>query len=201
MRDFLDFLKTFKFHILAVVLLCFAHGMVRGAEAEKPLPADAQKAVSTCDMAIGKARMELVKGLKISLAKATKAGDLVSANLVQAKLTETEKLLDEGKDLLGNKTAHVSTSQRITIYALPDFKGPSYTVAASEIGVVLDTYKIGFPNDALRSIKLPAGYKLTVYAAEQAGGASFVITEESADLTATPAYTLGMSSFVAAPIK
>ena len=108
MRDFLDFLKTFKLHILIVVLLCFAHGMVRAGEAEKPLPADAQKAVAACDMAISKARAELVKGLKSSLAKATKAGDLAGANLVQARITETEKLLDDGKDLLGNKTPAAS---------------------------------------------------------------------------------------------
>lgn len=90
--------------MILLILLGFAHCMVLAEEKDSPLPADVQKAVVACDAAIAKARMEMVKGLKMSLTKTTKAGDLASANLIQAKISETEKLIDDGKALLGSKS-------------------------------------------------------------------------------------------------
>jgi hypothetical protein len=123
MKDMLNFFTEFRFHLIIILLLCFAHGLVRAEEKTAPLPADAQKAVTACDLAIAKARSDLLKNLKLSLTKATKAGDLPSANLVQARIVETEKLLAEGIDLLGNKKETPYTFQGSYKITTPAWRG------------------------------------------------------------------------------
>lgn len=122
---------------------------------------------------------------------ATKAGKLEASLAIKAKVDEYRKQL---ADLSAQRPVvkRVSTSKDVTLYALPGFKGPTVTI--KQFDVVIDVQSAGFPNDALRSLRLPAGYTFVVYAAERAGGAAYEIDEESADLTGTPA--LGMSSFM-----
>jgi len=180
-----------------LVLLITGPAFCEDAEKTK-LPDDAVSALADFDKAVAAKTKELRAKLEKAQEAATKKGNLDGALAVKAAI---EKLPPVVKVAAVMKPDPLSTSKRVILYALADFKGPSYTVAASEIDVVLDAYRVGFPNDALRSLRLPTGYTLTVYAAEQAGGASHVITSESADLTGTPAFTIGMSSFMVSKTK
>lgn len=122
---------------------------------------------------------------------ATKGGKLEASLAIKAKVDDYKKQL---ADIMALRPApkKVSTSKVVTLYGLPDFKGPSVTI--KQFDTVIDVQTAGFPNDALRSLRLPAGYTFVVYASEKAGGESYEIDEESADLSGTPA--TGMSSFM-----
>ena len=192
-------------HPFQVIMLLCAVFMLHAADLEKPevkLSFNAQRALDGYTRDTGrlqdsfdkdKAKLtdNVVKALEKELDATTKKGDLTGALAIKAKIDE----LNPGLVFVESKPkAKVSTSKRAELFALVDFKGPSYVV--TEFDTVLDAWRVGFPNDALRSIKLPTGYTLTVYASEMAGGQSYVVTSESSDLTDTLAYSLGMSSFM-----
>lgn len=170
------------------------------------IPSDAQTILdkATADQAVidneantkrTKVLTAMVEKLKASQDKATKAGKLEASLAIKAEIDKAQTAISalvETKPVGAVKVNPISTSRTVTLYSLPNFKGPGTII--KQLDTVLDVQSVGFPNDALRSIRLPAGYALTVYASERAGGDSYEITEETADLTGTPA--LGMSSFM-----
>lgn len=144
------------------------------------------KAKLSYEASIYKAAEELRKKLAAAQEQATKAGDLDKALAIRAAM---DKLPKAPKAV---PPKPVSMSKDVVLYAQPGFKGPGTIVRQFE--VIIDAHAIDFPNDGLRSIKIPAGYTVEVYQNELGGGGMFLITEETADLAGTPA--LGMSSFL-----
>ena len=191
-----------KFALL-ILIIC----PMFSAEEPSPLPPDAVKLIAAADKEVSEieakaltAKNELYNALIPKLTKAqeaaTKAGKLEASMAVKAKIDDYKTKIAE-ISALKPATKRLSTSKDVTLYALPNFKGPNVTI--KQFDTVLDVYKVGFPNDALRSLRLPPGYIFVVYAAEQAGGESYEIDEESPDLTGTPAG--GMSSFMIKRVK
>jgi len=168
-----------------LVLLITGPAFCEDTEKTK-LPDDAASALADFDKAVAAKTKELRAKLEKAQEAATKKGNLDGALAVKAAI---EKL---PKDSDAPAPKSKSTSKVVTLYTLPDFKGQSVTI--KDYNVVMDAHAIGFPNDALRSIKLPAGCTLVVYQNEAAGGASLEVTEESSDLTGTTA--VGMTSFM-----
>lgn len=187
---------------LTALLLLMTLSVLFGAD-EVKLPADAQAALTAYDAKVAKLKADydaavakesdaLVAKLQKSQEAATKKGDLDTALALKTRIDALPQT-----DLLGNRTKPepakpVSTSKNVVLCSLPDFKGQ--TMIVKEYETIVNVHRIGFPNDGLRSVRLPAGWTMTVYANEDAGGASFEITSETADLTGTPAN--GMTSFV-----
>ena len=137
------------------------------------------------DSKMVKIRMELTAKLIKQQENATKAGNLELALNLKARIEAI--IIPELP-----KTKPISTSKDVVLFPLPGFKGQGVTV--KEYNIVIDAYKVGFPNDSLRSVKLPAGYTLEVYQGNIGGDGTYIIESESDDLSNTPA--LGMTSFM-----
>ncbi len=176
---------------VAFLLLCVAHHAIGADEA---LPADAQKLVTKCDEDITKARHLLITSLTKAQEKATKSGNLAAANAIKAKIDTVAAQLGESNAPLTTDAAEVArhTSTVVMMYSLPDFKGPAVTVKT--LDVIMDATAAGIANDALRSIKVPEGFTVTIFEGENGGGAMRVLTADT-----TPVGNVGgsgMSSFI-----
>jgi hypothetical protein len=172
-----------------------------------PLPPDAAKLVDGAAKAFTEietkallSKLDTLTALIPKLTKAqdtaTKAGKLEVSLAIKAKIDEYRKQVDEITALRPAPKV-VSTSKDVVLYAQPDFKGPGTIV--KQFDTIIDAYKISFPNDGLRSVRLPAGYVLVTYADNLGAGTECTIATESADLTGTQA--LGMTSFMVKRIK
>ena len=67
----------------------------------------------------------------------------------------------------------------VTLFADCNFSGQSVSVG---VGDYYSMDKVGFPNDALSSIKIPTGLKVTLYENNGFGGSSLVSTSDIACL-------------------
>jgi len=165
-----------------------------GAEALK-LPADAAALMQGYETDVAKLEADCAKSvaakadaLRIKLTKAqegaTKKGDLDGALAIKAAI---EKLSteDSQKSSPGDKPALPHSSRDVILYAQVGFKGPGTIL--KQFDVIIDVYKLPFPNDGLRSIKVPAGMEVVTYAGDAGGGAEYVINGDVSDLTSTPA--------------
>lgn len=166
------------------------------------LPADVQTVIdkataaettaqNEADAKILKVRQTLIKDLTKLQETYTKKGNLDAANGIKSimnKLNEevTKQMLDDEKN-----RPRVSTSKFVTLYPLPDFKGSPAII--KDVGNIIDWNRIPFPNDGLRSARVPVGYTLTVFPNELGGGASVDITEDTANITGV---AMGMSSII-----
>ncbi len=173
-------MKPIRLILLSILflVLCAAH---KAVGAEDALPADAQKLVAKCDEDVLKARRVLIAGLAKSMEKATKSGSLDMANAIRAKMDETMRLTGDDAPLLGGDapagTAPKHTAKVVTFYSLPGFKGSP--IIAKTVDAITDCTAVGLANDSLRSVKVPAGFTVTLFESENGGGASRVITEDT----------------------
>lgn len=183
------------------MLIVIASLLAFGAE-PAPLPQDAQAIVDKATKEVSMAETKflavkfatltaVVDKLTDAQAKATKAGKLDAALAIKAQVDAYQKELDAITAAKEKPTA-VSTSKAVTLYSQTGFKGQSVTI--KQYDQVIDAYKVGFPNDALMSVKLPTGYVLIAYADNAGSGASYEVDGESSDLSGTPA--VGMTSFM-----
>ncbi len=137
-------------------------------------------------------RTDKLKPLLIKAQEAaTKKGSLDVALAIKS---EVEKL-DKGDEKVAKNDAH--SSRDVILYVQPDFKGPGTIV--KDLDNVIEVYKIHFPNDGLRSIKVPSGFEVIAYSGDLGGGDAYSITGDMADLTGTTA--LGMTSFIIKRVK
>lgn len=187
--------------VIVMCLLCAANWVRADDAAPSPLLPDAVKLIAAADSDLAeieakaaKQKRDVYASLIPKLVKAqetaTKAGKLEAATAAKAKVDEYKAKVESMKaDSPAAKV--VSTSKDVILYSQPGFKGPG--VVIKQFDTVTNVQTVRFPNDALRSVRLPPGYSLIVYSSEQAGGSSFDISEECADLTGTLATE--MSSF------
>ncbi len=141
------------------------------------------------DKLTDKLRADLQKAQDV----ATRKGDLDTALAIKAEIGKLGKgngVDPIDNDALANKAQ--GPSKDVTFYVQTGFNGPGTIVKQFE--TILDVSNVGFPNDALRSIKVPVGYEVIVYQNEKGGGLMTTITKDTADLTNTQA--TGMSSFL-----
>ena len=78
----------------------------------------------------------------------------------------------------GNTTGTVATGNGITMYTDSNFGGKSATFGVGEYNMA-DMQKAGIDNDSISSIKVPLGYKLTVFWDIDFGGNTQVYSEDS----------------------
>ncbi len=182
-------------HMLAIFALTTS--LLRAQE----LPAEAQKLIATYDAEVAKMRADVEKlvdkksiDLALKLAKvqdtATKKGDLDGALAIKAKVAvlmpkEGEAALAPlGVTPKANKAPtrdDTSGGRYVVLYNEFDYTGEKVKVPVpTEISQVMT---LGFPNDALRSIQVPAGVIVKLYDADMGGGAETTITESISDLT------------------
>ncbi len=177
------------------ILACWA------AEAAK-LPADVQAAIdkattaettaqNEADTKILKVKQALVKDLTKLQETYTKKGNLDAANGIKDVMDKLNE--DIAKQALSDEKGkpRVSTSKFVTLYPLPDFKGSPAVI--KDMGNIIDWNKIPFPNDGLRSVRVPVGYVLVVFPNELGGGTPVEITEDTASISGS---ALGMSSIL-----
>lgn len=193
MTDMFTTTWKFKWLILAFIILIAAHASIRLPGAEDALPADVTKAIAKCDGDVeavqAKAEIEKFKVRKALIAtlvkaqdKVVKAGNLDAANAIKAKIAEIEKLTAPS-DLLATAPAAAEgahTSKFVMLYPLPDFKGTP--VIVKTLNTITDFTAVGFPNDALRSIKIPAGLTVTLFESENGSGRSNTLSEDTAQV-------------------
>lgn len=79
-----------------------------------------------------------------------------------------------------SKDPRMGTAKDVQLFMMNDFKGGATTIKSFD--KILDFNELGFPNDALRSIKIPRGVTVTIFEHEHGGGRSKVITEDMVDL-------------------
>lgn len=139
------------------------------------------------DAKILKVKQALIKDLTKLQETYTKKGNLDAANGIKAKIGEVNKSMP---DLLGDK-ARVSTSKFVTLYPLPDYKGMPAVIR--DVDTVINFDKIPFPNDGLRSVRVPVGYVLTAFADDLGNGEAVNITEDTPVITGV---ALGMTSII-----
>lgn len=180
--------STIALLILLFLALCVLHGTIQGSDDAK-LSADAQRALDKADADIAKVRHTLVVALTAAQDSATRKGNLDQALAIKQEIEKQEKLVPGGvaKELL----VEAHSSRDVIFYAQANFQGQATIVRT--FGTVTDAYVIGFPNDGLRSIKVPKGITVTVYEGNLGGGAAQEITQDMAELSGVAA--LGMSSF------
>ncbi len=192
MRDMLQTFHQFRFHILAFIALVLLHGAIPLHSAESGLPSDVTKAIDKCDDDIIKARRTLIGTLVKAKDKATKSGNLDTANAINAKIAEVNKLTGDDAPLLGTEASGgAHTSKVVMLFPLPDFKGTPVIVKTT--GTILTVASVGFPNDALRSIKVPEGMAVTVFDGDDGGGTATIITADTATVTGSAS---GMTSLM-----
>ena len=179
---------------MKILLLSMFALSICAAEMPSDVQAAIDKADKACSTVQAKADSDITKlrqGLVASLTKLqegyTKKGNLDAANGIKAKIDEVNKAID---DYLIKNTPQVSTSKTVIIYSEPNFKGVSEVITT--YGVVISN--LHFPNDSLRSIRVPVGYKVTAYENEMGGGRSVTLTKDDPKITDTVA--LGMSSIM-----
>ncbi len=127
-------------------------------------------------------RKALIATLTKAQDKVLKSGNLDAANAIKAKVAEIEKLTGPG-DLLATTPAApeaAHTSKVVMLYPLPDFKGTPVIVKTTN--VITDFTAVGFPNDALRSIKVPAGMTVILFESENGSGRSTTLSEDTAQV-------------------
>lgn len=178
---------------LSSFFLFFALTMIlTAAEEPKPLPADAQAAIDAFDKAVAREQAALVTKLQKAQEAATKKGDLDAALAIKARIEALPKTEQPVVSFGSETQATPSISRSVVLCSLPDFKGK--TVIVKDYETIINVQKVGFPNDGLRSIRLPTGWTVTVFEHENGGGNSYTIGSETADLNGTPA--VGMTSFM-----
>lgn len=182
--------------LILIMLICTAWCENAMNPTESKLPTEAETLVSLYDADVAKIQADADKAiqaktdaLRTKLAKAqesaTKKGNLEGALAIKGaieKLPKSERPKDVG----------VHTSSNVILYTEPNFKGMPVTV--KQFNVVIEAYKVSFPNDGLRSIKIPKGYTFVAYAADFGGGTSTEYTSDTPNVTDAPG--MGMTSFM-----
>jgi hypothetical protein len=85
-----------------------------------------------------------------------------------------------------------STAKNVVLYTQPSFKGQGKIIKPCD--VIIKLSQIMFPNDALRSIKVPNGYAVHIFQDFAGSGGESTIETDSNDLTGSPG--AGMSSIM-----
>lgn len=93
-------LNTIK--VLTFYFLFFLRGCLGADATQDNLPQSAKAVVDKMEQAINKSRMETLKALDKLMDAETKKGNLNGALAIRAKGEEIQKLMEDGKDLLGN---------------------------------------------------------------------------------------------------
>lgn len=186
-----------RFLILSLLTL----GILGAAEeTPNPLPKDAQTAITALQADLSayekKQTAALLAKLQPMLKRETQKGNLEGATALKQYMDEKQKALDITADA---SKPYVGSSKDVILYPLPNFKGDP--LICKTFDSILDAYKVHFPSDGLRSVRVPPGYTLTVFENELGGGKSTDITSDTADLTGNT-IALGMTSFrVTKPAK
>lgn len=186
--------------ILVLLVACLAHGadtLDTSAPPSVTIPSSVAAMIQQADADVMKAHATLLLKMRKEQDVATRKGNLELAMWLKARtqfLQDNPTLGTTGMvwDVDVAKAAGDHSSRDVIFYAEPDFKGQA-TVVRAALNSIMEVNMISFPNDGLRSIKVPAGYAVTVYEADFGGGASQVITHDMPEFT-TPA-ALGMTSF------
>ncbi|MGB3006830.1 MAG: hypothetical protein WBC06_09985 [Chitinophagaceae bacterium] len=74
----------------------------------------------------------------------------------------------------GNNNSYPPVSGNVIIYTDGNYRGQSATLLP---GTYSNMAQVNFPNKALSSIKVPAGYRVVIYENENFGGKSYTMTE------------------------
>lgn len=174
-----------KLPILLLSLILTPTWAAMPAEAQNLLDREGMQelaAKSEFDAKVAKIRKEALPKLQAMLDASTKKGDLDGAVAIKAKMGELDKP-GEVMAKAGNKPpAHDDTQGKyIVLYNETDYEGLKVKVPVpTDISQVT---ALGFPNDALRSIQVPAGVTVHLYDSDKGGGAETIITESTGDLT------------------
>jgi hypothetical protein len=179
-----------RFLILSILTL----GILGAAEeAPNPLPKDAQTAITALQVDLSayekKQTAALLAKLQPMLKRETQKGNLDAANALKQYIDEKQTALDI---TAASAKPYVGSSKDVILYPLPNFKGDP--LICKTFDSIIDAYKVRFPSDGLRSVRVPPGYTLTVFENELGGGKSAEITADVADLTGNT-IALGMTSF------
>lgn len=190
-------------HLLGLLVLLMV-GLAHGADTldttspgSVTIPPNVAMMVQQADADVMKAHATLLLKLRKEQDVATRKGNLELAMWLKARvqfLQDNPTLGTTGMvwDVDVAKAAGEHSSRDVIFYTEPDFKGQA-TIVRTALNSIMEVGMISFPNDGLRSIKVPDGYAVTVYEADFGGGASQVITHDMPEFT-TPA-ALGMTSF------
>lgn len=174
--------------LLTTLAITCSADEIQSTAAPKSLPLPAAMLVAKADADIAKVRKSLVDALTKAQADETRKGSLDGALAIKAKIEELSRDLPT-KAVATAVEPH--SSRDVILYAEDNFGGQGTVVRA--FNAVTEVYTIGFPNDGLRSIKVPAGVTVVVYEGNLGGGASQEITHDMPTLQGVAA--LGMTSF------
>lgn len=197
MRQTFSLLREFRYHLLAILILLTIRANVHAEEQTAPtLPTSVTMMIQQADADVMKAHATLLLKLRKEQDVATKKGDLELAMWIKERVDYLQKNPTLGTtsmiwDVDVTKAAGEHSTRDVILYSEPNFKGQGVTVKT--LGSVVEVYQINFPNDGLRSIKVPEGYVVTVYEGNLGAGASADLTHDMSELTGAPA--LGMTSF------
>lgn len=189
------------FALIVLHLLMFVGGELLGAD-ESPtpivapgmtdvvMPADAKmlltaeadaeaKAKATYDAAVAKLRADLAPKLVKAQENATRHGDLDGAMSIKKAIED----LGAGKVKTASKPpAHDDTGggKYVVLYNETNYGGLKIKVPVPT--EITQVGHLGFPNDALRSIQIPAGVTVHLYDSDNGGGKETILTESMDDL-------------------
>lgn len=159
------------------------------------LPADVQAVLTDYDAKIAKAKADVVVKLQKAQEAATKKGNLDLAMTLKAKVAEFSGTEEPTKPKAKQPATYRDETggKYVVLYNETDYGGLKVKVP-----VPTDTTEVtalNFPNDALRSIQIPAGVTVRLYDGDMGGGSETDLTESTADLT--PLTHIGTTSLSA----
>lgn len=180
----ISLLREFRWHLIAILILLTVRAQIPAEEvAAIHIPTAVYALIDQADADVAKVHAALAVKLSKEQAIATKKGDLELAMWLKAKV---ESLQPKQAQEAGEHS-----SRDVILYPEPNYKGQGVTVRT--FNSVIDAYTVSFPNDGLRSIKVPEGYTVTVYEGNLGAGQAQDLTHDIPELSGVAA--LGMTSF------
>lgn len=175
-------LREFRWHLLAILILLTVRAQVPAEEGAIHIPTAVYALIDQADADVAKVHAALAVKLKKEQDMATKKGDLELAMWLKNKI----------EALGGSASTGEHSTRDVVFYTAPNYKGQS-AVIRMPMDKVININLANFPDDSLRSIKVPAGVSVTAYADMDGKGQSTEITQDIPEIHDLPA--LGMTSF------